>query len=278
VQPRKQKARSGCSGASLALRRRTFGYCSASGACFSVSRGSLEDGGVGRDVGDRLLGSFHLDGRDFPLGGGDRPLEIDHVDRLVVKGVEVPAHVLEVCHAGPLGDLVHLSAGRGVHHRAFGDVELVEDMEGRQHGVIGRLVRRRGLTVDRGADEARWRGEIAGKTEKPGAGAERAHLLVAELDGLDIVDREVDVVRKIGYVPIVGRRIGHDAERRVMHFQRAADRLDHERLARFVLQEEMGWRHDALRAAKTRRGRRHHDDALHRLLHLVDRGEVGERP
>ena len=63
-----------------------------------------------------------------------------------------------------------------------------------------------------------------------------------------------------------------------MNFQRAVDRLDHERLARLVLEEEMRTWHRALRAAETRRRRRHEHDILHRLPHLIDGGEIGERP
>ena len=56
--------------------------------------------------------------------------------------------------------------------RAFRNVELVEDVEGREHGVVGGRVRHRRLAVDRRAHEARGRGEIAGKAEQPGARAE----------------------------------------------------------------------------------------------------------
>ena len=63
-----------------------------------------------------------------------------------------------------------------------------------------------------------------------------------------------------------------------MHLQRAVDRLDHERLARLVLEEEMRTGDRALRAAEAGRRRRHQHDVLHRLAHLIDRGEIGESP
>ena len=100
----------------------------------------------------------------------------------------------------------------------------------------------------------------------------------ADLGGRHVLHREVDVVGEIGHVPIVGRRVGHHAERRVMHLQRAVDRLDHERLAGLVLEEEMRAGDRALRAAEAGRRRRHEHDVLHRLSHLIDRGEIGERP
>ena len=59
-----------------------------------------------------------------------------------------------------------------------------------------------------------------------------------ELGALHILDREIDVVLEIGHVPIVGRRVGHDADRRVMHLQGAVDRFDRDRLAALVLNEE----------------------------------------
>ena len=63
-----------------------------------------------------------------------------------------------------------------------------------------------------------------------------------------------------------------------MHLQRAVDGLDHDRLAAFVLKEEMRTGHRALRAAEAGRRRRHEDDVLHRRFHLVDGGEIREHP
>jgi len=83
-----------------------------------------------------------------------------------------------------------------------------------QHHRRSHSAPRTGCRSQRG--RARWRGEAAEETEKPAAGAKCADLSGAELDGLDVVDRKVDIVRKIGHVPIVGRRVGHHAKRRVM--------------------------------------------------------------
>ena len=49
---------------------------------------------------------------DLALGGVDRLLQIDHADRLVGEGAEVPAEILEVGDAGPFGDLVDRLADR----------------------------------------------------------------------------------------------------------------------------------------------------------------------
>ena len=64
----------------------------------------------------------------------------------------------------------------------------------------------------------------------------------------------------------------------MMHLQGAVNRLDRDRFASFVVNEEMRAGDHALRAAETRRWCRHHDDLLQALSHLVDGGKVGEHP
>jgi len=63
-----------------------------------------------------------------------------------------------------------------------------------------------------------------------------------------------------------------------MHFQRAVDRLYHDRLAALVLQKEMRAGDRALRVAETWHRRRHKHDILDRFSYLIDGGEIGERP
>src|SRR5665648_538006 len=56
---------------------------------------------VARDIGHGLRRLLHVDGADLALGGLDRLLEVDHADRLILMGAEVPAQILEVVDAGP---------------------------------------------------------------------------------------------------------------------------------------------------------------------------------
>ena len=81
---------------------------------------------IRRGVGDELRRAFHLEDTHVALGGLDRFLQGDHVDRLIGKGTEILAQILEIGDARPFGDLVDCAADGQVLHRAFRDVELIQ--------------------------------------------------------------------------------------------------------------------------------------------------------
>ena len=81
---------------------------------------------IRRGVGGGLRPAFHLEDTHVALGGLDRFLQGDHVDRLIGKGPEILAQILEIGDARPFGDLVDCAADGQVLHRAFRDVELIQ--------------------------------------------------------------------------------------------------------------------------------------------------------
>jgi len=69
-----------------------------------------------------------------------------------------------------------------VAHAPARDVEPIENMEGREHGIVGRGRRQLGLGEGDCANEARRRGEVAGKPVHAGALAELGELEAVEIE------------------------------------------------------------------------------------------------
>jgi hypothetical protein len=102
--------------------------------------------------------------------------------------------------------------GALVAHAALRDIELVQNVEGGEHGIGASRGRHIGLRKDDSAHEARWRGEIARQPMQAGALTELRKLGAVKLQRRHVGHAEIDVIAEIGDVPIVSGRVGHDAE------------------------------------------------------------------
>src|ERR1700738_4036091 len=134
---------------------------------------------TGREVEHRLL-RIHADGSDLAVGSRERRSQIDTPDRLVIVGSKMPTQIVQVGCAGPRGEL---SDGRAPHHLAHGaqwNIEIVEDMERLQDGLLRRVGCNSGLREGDGTHEPRRRCEVARQPVHPGALAELCQLDVAQ--------------------------------------------------------------------------------------------------
>ena len=177
-------------------------------------------------------------------------LEVDHLDLLAPVSADVSLQVGPVVRDGPLGsvriDQLRLATRSEKSLRIRGlvggvapdgtieDVERVEHVEAEVDRVGRRRARRSPVREKRGADETRWRRHVAGQSD--GAAAlPVVHRREFAQRALGHIDRRyVDVVADIDRLPIVRRRVGQGAERRIMDLQFSADVFGNDHLARVV--------------------------------------------